>query len=121
MDAYLIESRSIGGLSGSPVYVRRTLGLPHPQTDPDGRREMLFGAGRFFLLGLAHGHWDIKESELNKFTYVQDAKRGVNMGIAIVVPASKIIETLDHPRLVAIRKDATAKRRKQLSPHPDKL
>jgi len=75
-DVHLIEARSIGGVSGSPVFVR---------TVEDKIR----------LLGLMHGHWDIKESELNDPSICQDRKHGVNLGIAIVVPAIKILETIN--------------------------
>ena len=42
--AYLVEARSIGGLSGSPAFVRET-----------GAE----GTGSFYLLGLMHGHWGV--------------------------------------------------------------
>jgi hypothetical protein len=109
MDAYLIEARSIGGLSGSPVYVRKTLRLPYPSPDEEGRVQYLHGPGGFFLLGLAHGHWDIKESQLNSYSYEHDHKRGVNMGICIVVPAYKILDILQH-EYAAIRRTYRAER-----------
>jgi len=80
-DVYLVEARSIGGLSGSPVFVRPEEGEIH---------------GHTMLLGLMHGHWDVKESELNSPTINHD-KRGVNLGIGIVVPAVKILETINGP------------------------
>jgi hypothetical protein len=65
----------------------------------------MFGPGHgTLLLGLAHGHWDIKESEMNKPFFTHDSKNGVNMGIAIVVPATKIYETLYRPELIMQRK-----------------
>lgn len=76
-DVHLIEARSIGGLSGSPVWVRTEEGIR--------------------LLGLMHGHWDIKEAEINDPSVSQDRKHGVNLGIAIVVPAAKILETINSP------------------------
>jgi hypothetical protein len=86
-DAYLIEARSLGGLSGSPAFV-------HP-----------WQGDRFYLLGLMHGHWDTP-NEVSEVPVVQDAvgnTESVNVGIAIVVPAKKILEVLDHPELVAER------------------
>ena len=100
--AYLIEARSIGGLSGSPVFIRTTMTITGE--DGYGKGESLQGIGdRPYLLGLAHGHWDVKESEMNSSRIVQDSKRGVNMGIAIVVPAHKILEVINQPELLAIR------------------
>jgi hypothetical protein len=52
-----------------------------------------------------HGHWDIKESEINNPRIAQDRQRGVNLGIGIVVPAYKIHETLYQSALVNMRKE----------------
>jgi hypothetical protein len=46
-----------------------------------------------------HGHWDLPVS----FSTTEQAE-AVNMGVSIVVPAKKILETLYHPDLVAIRR-----------------
>jgi hypothetical protein len=102
-DVYLVEARSIGGISGSPVFVRLTV-LSRGKL-ADGSDADLFAPGHgAFLLGLAQGHWDIQESEMNKPFFTHDGKRGVNMGIAIVVPAIKILETLYRPELILQRK-----------------
>jgi hypothetical protein len=102
-EVYLIEARSIGGLSGSPVFTRNTL-IAKVKTE-DGLTKSSFSNGQGeTLLGLVHGHWDVEESEINSPKIQQDRKRGVNYGIAIVVPAIKIYETLYRPELVAMRK-----------------
>jgi hypothetical protein len=94
-DAYLVEARSIGGLSGSPVFVH------HPVLNPQG-------ATRYWLLGLMHGHFDIKN--LNEDTVVDSlgcVTTGINTGVGVVIPVERILETLDQPELVAKRqKDA---------------
>jgi hypothetical protein len=101
-DVYLVEARSIGGLSGSPVFVRPPLryGIEMPK----GSTAYFDAIGTFALLGLMHGHWDIRESEINSPQIEHDRKRGVNLGIGIVVPATKILETLNRPELVALRR-----------------
>jgi hypothetical protein len=86
-EAYLIEARSIGGLSGSPVIVRETMPV---------------GLGRGHLLGLVQGHWEIPPMGKNDLMD-KDLSGTVNMGIAIVVPAKKILEVLNHPDLVKMR------------------
>jgi len=48
LDAYLIEARSIGGLSGSPVFVK----FSPVRERPNWNRSMC-------LIGLIHGHWDL--------------------------------------------------------------
>jgi hypothetical protein len=66
-EVYLIEARSVGGLSGSPVFVRETnFYLSEVQDDDKIRMVGMAAPGVFYLLGLAHGHWDVKETELNE-------------------------------------------------------
>ena len=92
MDAYLIESRSLGGLSGSPVFVH--LGT-HRRV---GAGVVHAAAEVFFLLGLMHGHWDIDNDKVD----VEPDTTGIaqlNMGIAMVVPVQKVIETIEQPVL----------------------
>ena len=97
MEAYLVEGRSIGGLSGSPVFVRNTVKMP-TQT-AKGKPAFIAGLGQSHLLGLVHGHWDLPVS----FS-ATEREEAVNMGVSIVVPAKKILETLHHPELDALRK-----------------
>ena len=101
---YLVEARSIGGMSGSPVFVRPTFAINVPRRSPVGvAHGFLPGTGET-LLGMAQGHWDIREEDINKPTFTHDRKRGVNYGIALVVPAFKIYETIYQPGLVAMRR-----------------
>lgn len=88
IEAYLVEGRSIGGLSGSPVFVRNTIEI----------QNTCAAVGQFHFFGLMRGHWDIPVN----LTRAQ--AEAVNMGISIVIPAQKILETLNHPRLVHMRK-----------------
>jgi hypothetical protein len=46
---------------------------------------------------------DINEADLNKTNFTHDPKRGVNLGIGIVIPAYKILETLNSPALVRMQ------------------
>lgn len=102
-DVYLVEARSIGGVSGSPIFVRQTLKLEMQQGSGEPK-SLITGLGKAWLLGLMHGHWDIKESEMNKAYFKNDRKHGVNLGISIAVPAVKILETINnHPALVELR------------------
>lgn len=91
MTAYLIEARSIGGLSGSPAFVRAA-------------------SGKFYLLGLMHGHWDVAPGQIDEATVdVSDAHGRVNMGIALVVPAHKILEVLNQEGLLEMRRREDAR------------
>lgn len=104
IEAYLTEGRSIGGLSGSPVFVRNTVQMP-AQT-AEGTPRSISGLGDLHLLGLMHGHWDLPVSLSSS-----DQVEAVNMGVSIVVPAKKILETLYHPELVAMRKEHYQKKK----------
>jgi len=80
MVACLIESHSIGGLSGSPVFVECQIsGAPnHSQA--------------YYLLGLMHGHFGC--DDLSADSAKKDGK--LNSGITAVVPCERITETVDH-------------------------
>ncbi|MDE2031042.1 MAG: hypothetical protein KGI58_02145 [Patescibacteria group bacterium] len=95
MDAYLIEARSIGGVSGSPVFFCK------PQQTNKG----FIPGVEFYLGGLIHGHWDTLEENIDSFLATEDAKesKNINMGIAIVTPIAKIIETLNCEELMQER------------------
>jgi hypothetical protein len=110
MEAYLVEGRSIGGLSGSPVFVRNT--VKYPVQSAKGLSQ-LYGLGEGHLLGLVHGHWDLPVS------FSPEQAEAVNMGISIVVPAKKILEVLYHPELVAIRKEHYQKEKHSVTSTPD--
>lgn len=95
MDVYLVESQSIGGLSGSPVFidVRTAQTTRPPRSGYTPRADEASSPVRFRLLGLIHGHFG--------FDHIADAiaddgkeKIHINMGIAMVVPAEKILEAL---------------------------
>ncbi len=108
MSAYLVEARSIGGLSGSPVFIyvgrMRTRG---------GGTVVMGGGPTFYLLGLMHGHWDSPpdaaevEAGVAEPSDARDSEEmrqeKVNMGIGIVVPADSIREVLDQPLFTARR------------------
>jgi hypothetical protein len=113
MDAHLIEARSIGGLSGSPVFVvlppvrlmKQETGIPGHHT-----RQTKFTDGQaMFLLGLVHGHFDAKG--LHGDIVVEDARisGSIHTGIGIVVPVEKILETINEPDWVDERKQAILK------------
>jgi hypothetical protein len=97
MEVYLAEGRSIGGLSGSPVFVRQTVNATIPGAD--GKQVPFAGTGQIYFLGLIHGHWNLPVS-LERSSQAE----AVNMGISIVVPAHKIAEVLNHPELVEQRR-----------------
>jgi hypothetical protein len=103
ISAYLIEARSIAGLSGSPVF-----SLP----DSAGVLAKGLGGGigkmgqQAALLGLMHGHFDVPNLNEDVVADERAPMQSVHTGIGIVIPVSKILETIRHPELIAMRKAA---------------
>lgn len=110
IDAYLIEARSIGGLSGSPVFIN-VGGYRIRGSSIEPRTNI------FYLLGLIWGHWDLdlepkdkpdeEDSTTKKDTLSEDSfnQESVNMGIAIVTPAEKILETIEQEYYIKKREE----------------
>jgi hypothetical protein len=92
IEAYLVESRSVGGLSGSPVLV--DVGL-FRGADRDVREYRRGGPG-MYLIGIMHGHWAAPVEEAK----VDDGitEEYVNMGIAVVTPIDKLLNLIDQSR-----------------------
>lgn len=80
--SYLIESRSVGGLSGSPVFVGE---------------DVFLGFKRQPLLGLIHGHFDWKEEASSSHWQT------IHTGIAVVTPSSAITKILQREDCMATR------------------
>jgi hypothetical protein len=99
--AYLAEVRSIGGLSGSPVFV-------HVPPDRFTKESGVSPKGAAFLLGIIRQHWDLtsKESVLD---FADDFDSKLNMGIAAVTPIQEVIDTVNSKELVSRRRAAELK------------
>lgn len=90
INAYLLEARSIGGLSGSPVFVN--LGATRLI---EGK--VTFHSGPlFYLIGMIHGHYDVDEEKVDRLVVEKNVAQ-INMGIAIVVPWHDIADVLSDP------------------------
>lgn len=99
VDAYLLEGRSIGGLSGSPVFVRES--MKYDMVTRDGEPEsMLLPTLRFHFFGLMRGHWDVNPGDLLQLPEAE----AVNMGISLVIPAHKIMEVIEQEELMEIQR-----------------
>jgi hypothetical protein len=106
IEAFLVECRSIGGLSGSPVFAH--LGLVRYV---DGKVQFAQRGPVFRLIGLMHGHWDVKEigsDAAKRDADVASIAKSVNMGIAIVVPAWKIYEVIKQTSILEAQTRALA-------------
>ena len=93
IEAYLVEARSIGGLSGSPVFAPR-----RQQTLRGQDVSILAGVNQeFVLIGLMHGHWKYQVDPSEVIVSDTGQKEAVNMGISIVIPSFHILEVLNDP------------------------
>jgi hypothetical protein len=119
MDAYLVEARSLGGISGSPVFAS-VRGFATSSTE---QGVSVRHAESFYLIGLMHGHWDLDYDADVDANVTEDmkGKKAVNMGIAVVVPSSKILEVINQPMVRKEEKQMEADLRKNLLPKPDNL
>jgi len=111
VEGFLVEARSIRAASGSPVFARRTITI-HQTFHKWGTSEyedVGATAATLYLIGLVCAHWDIEPSEL----VGDESTQGVNVGIAVIIPAQKILDTLYRPELIDMRRNAmkNAKRR----------
>ncbi len=80
---HLIEIQSIGGLSGSPVFVN-ALGNGQFTNELAGRRK----DSPYALLGQIYGHWDVP------FNATEPAGGSINAGIAVVTPVERLLELI---------------------------
>lgn len=117
--AYLIEARSIGGLSGSPVCAY--LGPMRPTKEGALNMQQNF----LFLIGVIRGHWDHEEPKWKtQIDFVKELEQ-VNMGIATATPISELHKIIFGEKLVEGRKQHDARGRKEMdatrdSDFPDK-
>ena len=130
VEGYLVEAHGVSGLSGAPVFARtsapvtapyRYEGPPllnvtkYPEYPTPGRIHT-----STVLLGLWQASWDGEPTE----TLVDGRElngRRVPLGMGIVVPASKIAETLNQPELVTARQTEHVRRLNENSAPTDSL
>jgi hypothetical protein len=113
IEAYLIEARSIGGLSGSPVFVHIS-----------GVRKGALSLGKepIYWLGMVHGHYDLPELDsLDTLSKDSLVNLVINMGVAIVIPSTKVLEVLNQKELVEDRAKGDEIERKKIAPTPDSI
>jgi len=122
VEAYLVEARSIGGLSGSPVFVHPTINIVNSffkwgtnQTQP-----AIVTSGTLYLLGLMCAHYDVELEDIEG-TPIAGVAQGVNVGVGVVIPAQKITDIILGPELTEIRTEMKRQRTKRMAAQPDWL
>ena len=99
-ESFLIESRSISGYSGSPVFVHLFCGFaPRPKQS----KRTKIGEWWVRLLGINWGHFPIKEKVAEE--WVEE----YNTGMEVVVPAWKLMELLNVKQITGAREGTERK------------
>jgi len=102
--AYLVEVRSLGGLSGSPAFVH-LLPLHAGATGNVGITPAGIGtAGRTYLMGLVHGFFPTTKNDTDGIG--EWAEEPLNTGISVVVPLDRVLDIIDSPAFVEQREAA---------------
>ncbi len=130
-EVFLVESRSISGYSGSPVFVLippyDERSIPEEVTSKQHSFVTVLGARpptRFWLLGIDIGHTrafsdvGVKNAEGELEPYTIDRKRlqsEYNTGIMRIAPAWKIQELLDDKDFDMARKQDTVAQQKNIN------
>jgi hypothetical protein len=83
--AFLIETRSIGGFSGSPVFVNAGFW----RFDEEGQLKLRSKFRMHYLIGVISGHWEVGE-EIQTVGGATE-RASMNMGIAKVTPMEKVL------------------------------
>jgi hypothetical protein len=103
MHGYLVEVKSLAGLSGSPVFVRFHAPINVGGVPP-----------RTVFIGLMHGHFLVENPEDAISPSGKDRSTGqINTGIGLVIPADYILDLVNHPDRDAERIAAVERIRKR--------
>jgi len=118
-EAFLVETRSISGFSGSPVFVYRPseieAAIPPGEDSFETRYKYITTiselVGHVNFLGIDCGHVPKYERVVNGALtpHPQGWKVAANTGMAIVIPAWRLLELLNTPELVMQRKQKDKK------------
>jgi len=112
--AYLAEVRSIGGLSGSPVFVH----VPPHRIPPPPFPMRSEPPGEVFLLGVIRGHFDYKVA-LPTAEFSRAELHKINMGIAVVTPSDDLNAVLNSEAVVKERREQINELRRRRAPTLD--
>ena len=88
--AYLIETRSMTGLSGCPVFVR----VGHGGRTAEGRYDPA-AQETMFLLGVIVAHCRAKQKVDDEPTVKDMREQNLNSGIAMAIPAHRLADHLE--------------------------
>lgn len=119
-EVILIEARSIGGLSGSPVFVELRRKIRTKRTRVAEAHDQPQIRRAFGWAGMVRGHWDIEGlTEADDSDEEESQRRKINTGIAVVVPVDQIMGLLSHPDIEEEMQEAIMARKKKREPTED--
>jgi hypothetical protein len=106
VEGFLVETHSLQGLSGSPVFVRpqtvldpaKSLNVDRGAWRPKESRLIMWPMVQLRLLGLWQGSWDAPPDQILATQPGTGGSR-VPIGMGVVVPCYKIVELLDSPEV----------------------
>lgn len=110
-DAYLVETQSLSGLSGAPVFIRASNLMVRPEMwehNPGMRAEDLGDAvamWKLHLLGMWQGAWDAPPDHILGLERGREVR--VPIGMGVVIPADYIHRVLESEELKTARKRQT--------------
>jgi hypothetical protein len=111
LTGYLVEARSWGGHSGSPVFwysrIPKTEYVPAPRDPafPSGLMPTFREYHLISLLGLVSAHFDIPQAAEVQGDILGHIETRLNAGIAVVTPANAISELLARSDVAAAGRD----------------
>lgn len=112
--AFLVETRSISGFSGSPVFLYKPMIADY--TTPEGYFEerMIDPVGQCYLLGIDCGHFPTKDKVVDEDgNHYQGLRVNANTGMAIVIPAWRLAQLLEEFAIDRKKKDEHYKKKKK--------
>ncbi len=105
--SYLVEVRSIAGLSGSPVFVH----MAPLRVMPNGDVKPTIGKTHYFI-GVMQGHFQTSDAT-DIVSPDERAPGDMNAGVGVVIPGKHVLELMDMPRLKNEREKIAAELRKK--------
>jgi hypothetical protein len=118
----LVEARSIGGISGSPVFVHlpfwRDIAIPPgggALTFTGSGDVKAYSGGEHWLLGVMHGFYPVG---VNDPDGVSAGNTALNTGIAVVTPADRMMDIINGPELSKKREEMCVELEKGQMPIP---
>jgi hypothetical protein len=101
-EVHLVEAQTLEGLSGSPVFIQRTLDV-RLGTDPS---DSITGFGVVDLFGIYQGAWDGRPGEILEADRSLNGNLRVPVGMGLVVPIQKVREMVEKHPIVKMHRES---------------